>query len=115
MCETIQNTSIIQHIHQFIFDFQQGVGNAEKFDYVSIIQYKKFLFKFKKINVCLMKCFVVGDELYEEVGRKWVCWFQQCYVSVPDTNNNEISLFSIQMLILLEVLSQLNKHSSVIK
>lgn len=36
---TIQNISIIQPIDQFIFNFQQGGGNAEKFDYVSMIQY----------------------------------------------------------------------------
>lgn len=44
MFVTIQNILIIQHIHQFILNFQQGGGNAEKFDYVSIIQYNSFLF-----------------------------------------------------------------------
>lgn len=64
--------------------FQQRAGNAEKFDYVS--QLAKDYNKSFHSSCCFWLWLTYSDfssaghELFEEDGRKWICWFQQCHV-----------------------------------
>lgn len=88
----------------FVFDLQQGAGNAEKFDYVSTISViSLYEFMIRTLVVNYSNCVVVGDELYEEVGRKRVCWFQQCYVSFIYLYNTSIFLTSVRFLFTTEL------------